>query len=136
VDAWAGNPSVAFVEGESGMGKSTLLSKFLGHVASARILRAGGDEAEMLMPYGLIEQIVEGAGTGSVAGMKVLGSSIDADTDPLAVGSELLELLGFLQSDCPVVLAIDDLHWADSRPRPKPSSSRSDGCKAIKCSPS
>jgi DNA-binding CsgD family transcriptional regulator/tetratricopeptide (TPR) repeat protein len=114
IRAYDGNPSIAFIEGEAGIGKSTLLSQFVGGISGALVLRAGGDESEMLMSYGLVEQILRGAVGANRARRDELPPSIDAGTDPLAVGSRLVELLGSLQSTCPVVLAIDDLHWADA----------------------
>ena len=99
--ARAGQPQVVYVEGEAGAGKSTLLSRFLGSVSDAVVLRAGGDEAETLLAYGVVDQLP-------------LGTSTEPGADPLAVGALLLDLLDRLQADDQVVVfAIDDLHWAD-----------------------
>ena len=63
--------------------------------------RAGGDEDEMLLSYGVVDQLEPGTSRGPA-------------TDPMAVGAALLDLLDQLQSDGRVVvLAIDDLHWVD-----------------------
>lgn len=96
-----GFPQVVHLEGDAGSGKSTLLSRFLGSLSDVVVLHAGGDEDEMLLSYGLIDQLEPGTPT-------------EASTDPMAVGAQLLELLDRLQSDGQVVvLTIDDLQWAD-----------------------
>jgi AAA ATPase domain len=96
-----GQPQVVYVEGEPGGGKSTLLSRFLGSLADAVILQVGGDEAETLLSYGVIDQLQPGVLT-------------EPGTDPLAVGVRLLDLFDRLQSGGQVVvLAIDDLQWVD-----------------------
>jgi hypothetical protein len=55
--AGMGHPQVVYVEGEAGGGKSTLLSRFLGSLPNAVILQVGGDEAEMLLSYGIVDQL-------------------------------------------------------------------------------
>jgi hypothetical protein len=96
-----GRPQVVYVEGEAGGGKSTLLSRFLGSLADAVVLQVGGDEAETLLSYGVIDQLQPGVLT-------------EPGTDPMAVGARLLDLFDRLQSGGQVaVLALDDLQWAD-----------------------
>jgi DNA-binding CsgD family transcriptional regulator len=100
-DAQLGRPQVVFVEAGAGAGKSTLLSQFLGSLANAVVLEVGGDEAETLLPYGVIDQLKHGTLT-------------EPGTDPMAVGARLVDLLDQLQSEGQVVvLAIDDAQWAD-----------------------
>jgi DNA-binding CsgD family transcriptional regulator/tetratricopeptide (TPR) repeat protein len=114
-EARAGKPRLALVEGEAGMGKSTLLSHVVGQLASSHLLRAGGDEAEMLLPYGIVDQLARHAGPEALAGLSLIGSELRGDLDPLAVGAELVGLLGNLQIDNElVVLVVDDLHWVDA----------------------
>jgi DNA-binding CsgD family transcriptional regulator len=99
--AGKGHPQVIYVEGEAGAGKSTLLSRFLGSLPDAVVLAVGGDEAETLLSYGIIDQLQPGAMT-------------EPGSDPMAAGARLLDLLDRLQAGGQVVvLAIDDLQWAD-----------------------
>lgn len=56
-----GQPRVVSIEGEAGIGKSSLLGQFAQELESAGILRASGDEAESLLPYGMIGQLVASA---------------------------------------------------------------------------
>jgi DNA-binding CsgD family transcriptional regulator len=96
-----GHPQIVHLEGEAGSGKSTLLARFLGSLSDVVLLLAGGDEDEMLLSYGVVDQLEP-------------GTSTEPATDPMAVGARLLELLDRLQSDGrAVVLTIDDLQWAD-----------------------
>jgi DNA-binding CsgD family transcriptional regulator len=96
-----GHPQVVYVEGEAGGGKSTLLSRFLGSLPDAVVLEVGGDEAETFLSYGIMDQLQPGTLT-------------DPGTDPMAAGARLLDLLDRLQAAGQVVvLAVDDLHWAD-----------------------
>jgi hypothetical protein len=99
--AGTGQPQVVYVEGDAGGGKSTLLSEFLGSRPDAVVLDVGGDEDETLLSYGVIDQLRPGTLT-------------DPGTDPMAVGAWLLDLLDRRQAGGRVVvLAIDDLQWAD-----------------------
>jgi DNA-binding CsgD family transcriptional regulator len=99
--ARTGQPQVVFVEGEAGGGKSTLLSQFLGSLTNAAVLEVTGDEAETLLPYGIIDQLRPGIVT-------------EPGTDPMAIGARLLDLLDQLQAGGQVVvLVLDDLQWAD-----------------------
>ncbi|MGD0603070.1 MAG: AAA family ATPase [Streptosporangiaceae bacterium] len=96
-----GHPQVVYVEGEAGGGKSTLLSVFLGSLPNAAVLEVSGDEAETLLSYGIIDQLQPGTLT-------------EPGTDPMAAGAQLLDLLDRRQAGGQVVvLAIDDLQWAD-----------------------
>ena len=96
-----GHPQIIHLEGEAGSGKSMLLARFLGSLSDVVLLQAGGDEDEMLLSYGVVDQLEP-------------GTSREPATDPMAVGAALLDLLDQLQSDGRVVVvAIDDLQWAD-----------------------
>ena len=101
VAARRGDPQVVYVEGDAGAGKSSLLSHFLRSVSDAVVVEVGGDEAETLLPYGLVDQLDPGAVT-------------EPGTDPMAVGARLVQLFDRLQDEAQVVVvAIDDLQWVD-----------------------
>jgi len=60
-EARGGHPKVVLVEGEAGIGKSSLLTRFAAGLADAAVVRASGDEAERLVPYGIVGQLVASA---------------------------------------------------------------------------
>ena len=110
--ATRGQPKVVLVEGEAGIGKSTLLARFASGLADAAVLRASGDEAELLLPYGVVGQLVacaRGAGGGPPG---LLAGDLSGGVHPLAVGADLVAWLG--QFPRMVLAMIDDLHWADA----------------------
>jgi hypothetical protein len=108
-----GHPRVMLVEGEAGIGKSSLLAQFASRLADAAVLRASGEEAELLVPYGIVGQLVASARAGGRP-PGLLASELSGAVDPLAVGAELVMWLGQVGRGRGMVLAvIDDLHWAD-----------------------
>ncbi len=96
-----GHPQVVFVEAEAGSGKSTLLSWFLALHPDVIALSTSGDEAETLLSFGVMDQLLPGALT-------------EPGADPMGVGAQLVDFLDQLQNgDKAIVLTIDDVQWAD-----------------------
>ena len=56
-----GEPRVVLIQGEAGFGKSSLVAEFLGSEHGGPVISASGDEAEALLPYGLVQQLAAGA---------------------------------------------------------------------------
>ena len=108
-----GQPRVVLVEGEAGAGKSSLLARFAAGLAGATVLRAGGDEAELLLPYGIVGQLVASArGAGGRPGL--LAAELSDGVDPLAVGADLVMWLGqCCRGQQMALVLVDDLQWAD-----------------------
>jgi DNA-binding CsgD family transcriptional regulator len=113
--ARASQPQAVLIEGEAGIGKSSLLAKLGASLGDARVLRASGAEDESHLAYGLVAQIVAaGRGVGGRPS-KLLASGLNDGVDPLSAGPELLGLLDTIgRGGELVVLLVDDLHWADT----------------------
>ena len=91
------------------MGKSSLLSHFAAAHPEACALQASGDQAEMLLAWGLADQLLAGAGAAaterSAQGRAVRGK----DSGEVAVGAQLVAALGDLQAgDRLVAVVVDD----------------------------
>lgn len=109
--ALAGQGGVVFVTGEAGLGKSTVLSRAR---ASAEqmgfgIAGARGDAMENSLPFGFLMQAFHAEG-GLDLGER------EADESPDARASRFYEALKWLErsSVAPLLLALDDAHWADA----------------------
>jgi DNA-binding CsgD family transcriptional regulator len=119
---------VVMLEGGAGIGKTALLDAcckragVLGH----RVLRGRGSELESDFPFGLVRQLfdrtvaAEGADllTGPAAGAApllggVAPSSVTADDATFAVMHGLYWVAANLTARGPVLVAVDDAHWAD-----------------------
>jgi DNA-binding NarL/FixJ family response regulator len=144
-DAAAGRPSLAFVAGESGVGKSRLLAELDARVTAAGALVLAGDCVELgagELPYAPIvaalRPLVRDGGADALARLPpALRAELAAVVPGLgaipasraAPGSEppgaaqgrlfeaLLALVGELATRAPLVLVVEDLHWADSSTR-------------------
>jgi DNA-binding CsgD family transcriptional regulator/tetratricopeptide (TPR) repeat protein len=108
----AGQPRVVLVDGEPGIGKTALIRRFLSG-ADALVLHASGDEAEADLPFAVLDQLLRGVTAELPAGLASLVSPDRITLDPVIAGSALVDLVGELQVDQPVIAVIDDLHWAD-----------------------
>ena len=140
-DASAGRPSLAFIAGESGVGKTRLLKELErnafaagGRVISGDCVSLGEDE----LPYAPIvaalrsltrdgDPVLDELGPATRAGLASLlpelaepNAQAAGDRDDPAQGrvfEALLTLLDRLGRDAPVLLGIEDLHWADASTR-------------------
>jgi DNA-binding CsgD family transcriptional regulator/tetratricopeptide (TPR) repeat protein len=120
--ARASDPQVVLIEGEAGVGKSSLISEFFAGQPGVRVVAASGEQAEALLPYGLVDQLTAEAvaiSAGALAGLQLLSDGLADDADPLKVGAEVLGLISSLQGGETVAVAIEDLQWVD------PASARS-----------
>lgn len=145
--AQAGDAGAVFIGGESGVGKTRLVMEFerLALAAEARFLvggcvDVGGSELPYAPLLGALRMLVAGVEAGVLAEMigasggelgrllPELGVGPEAATsrassdavDPMAQSrlfEGLLGLLGRAGHEAPVVLVIEDLHWADPSTR-------------------
>jgi hypothetical protein len=59
--ARTGEPQVVLVQGEAGIGKSSLIFEFAGSQPGVPAIVASGEAAEAALPYGVVRQLAAGA---------------------------------------------------------------------------
>ena len=135
-EAAEGRPSLALVGGDSGVGKSRLADELIRHAreAGARVL--AGDCVELgedELPYAPLLTALRPLVRDGDPALDALAPSLRAALDAILPGlgeqtssgdatqsrvfEALLTVLDGLGQDDPVLLVIDDLHWADSSTR-------------------
>jgi DNA-binding CsgD family transcriptional regulator len=135
--AQEGHGSLLVVEGPAGIGKSALIgaARALSDAAGARTLRARGGELERDFAFGVVRQLLEPAlaeipararddllqGPAGVAGRllglpgaRSDGGEAAASDASFTVLHGLYWLCANLSGDRPLVLTVDDAHWADA----------------------
>ena len=133
-------PSVILVGGEAGVGKSRLVKEFTARAqgAGTRVLTGGcvelGTDGLPFAPFtAVLRELVRELGADGVAGLLPSGVTRDfarllpefgtatAETGDIVARARLFEqmlaLLERLADDQPVVLVIEDAHWADRSSR-------------------
>ncbi|MFG2441045.1 AAA family ATPase [Streptomyces sp. NPDC048508] len=129
-----GRGAFVVVEGPAGIGKSRLLQEAAaaGRKAGGRVLTARGTEMERAFPMGLVQQLFESLVVGAtpqqrerwLAGaaeqaLTVIGLADRGTTEGSLVGDfAVLHGLYWLTAnacqDQPLILIVDDAHWADA----------------------
>ncbi len=116
-DAVAGRPQVVQIQGPAGIGKTALIERFLrdpGSTPPPVVVRASGEESESLFALGVVEQLARSAGGAGRALLEAVSAGAAARVeDPVTVGIRILDLLDRIEGPTPVVLLLDDAHWAD-----------------------
>jgi DNA-binding CsgD family transcriptional regulator/tetratricopeptide (TPR) repeat protein len=122
----AGQGATALVEGPPGIGKTALLAAAAEHAKSLgiRVITAVGGELEQDMPFAIVRQLFEPAlrnlpgdllaGAAGIAA-PVFRPQEDQHTPPVLgdVVHGLYWLCANLTEDAPLLLVVDDVHWAD-----------------------
>jgi ATP/maltotriose-dependent transcriptional regulator MalT len=108
----AGEPRLVLVGGPAGIGKTALARHFLRRRSSPSLLTATCDELEANVPFAVIDQLT--ATQPSRRRSEATAASADRPLDPLAAGQRLLARVGAYERDGPLVVLVDDAHWADS----------------------
>ncbi len=94
-------PSVVWIEGDAGWGKTALLRHALRDLPQDfTVVTAEADEFASELSFNVLEQL-----------------GVRQATAVFPAGLELLEYLGRLQSAGPVAVVVEDLHWADPESR-------------------
>jgi AAA ATPase domain len=108
----AGQPWLVAVEGDPGVGKTTLARRCLAQASGLKVLSARADQAETDLDFGVIDQLLRAA--GDAVPMVTSTGGAGAAVSSFAVGARLLEVVGGQQATG-VAVVIDDLQWADRR---------------------
>jgi DNA-binding CsgD family transcriptional regulator/tetratricopeptide (TPR) repeat protein len=119
-----GRGGVAWVEGEPGIGKSTLVAEGLAGAAGlgCAVLRGAGDPLRAGFPLGVMLECLgvdgrsAGGERGEIAGLlrgEGAGGLVPAGNAVAAAAERVLVLVDRLCAVSPVVLVVDDLQWAD-----------------------
>jgi ATP/maltotriose-dependent transcriptional regulator MalT len=135
-----GRPAAVLVGGEAGIGKSRLVSEFAerarrdgGRVLTGGCLELGADGLPFAPFSAVLRELVRDLGADGVAGLLPGGSarelarllpefgepteSVDAGTARARLFEQMLTLLERLAERGPLVLLIEDAHWADQSTR-------------------
>ena len=120
--AVGGHGTLVLVQGPAGIGKTTMLraacAEATGH--GMRVLTARGLAFEQGFPYGIVRQLLEPArvADGPAQWDALLdgaaGADAPADAAPHTTLHGLYWLTANLAAREPLVLAVDDAHWADA----------------------
>jgi DNA-binding CsgD family transcriptional regulator len=106
-------PGLVVVEGPAGIGKTALVRQFIRVAGELCVLSASGDEAEVTLCMGLIDQIIRLPPSAVALPHTPVPQDGARLVEPLSVGAAVLDLLGELQRIGTVLIVIDDAHWAD-----------------------
>jgi DNA-binding CsgD family transcriptional regulator len=132
-DARSGKGGLLVVEGAAGLGKTRLLEAARAAAADLRVLTARGTELERDYPFALVRQLFEPLLSamgdplaaelfeGPAAAARGALGLVDDGAPPMrssngsfAVLHGLYWLTAALSERSPLLLAVDDLHWADA----------------------
>jgi ATP/maltotriose-dependent transcriptional regulator MalT len=135
--ATAGEPGFIALSGEPGIGKTRLLAELADAASEREMLALQGSAAEFErdLPFGLLVDALDaylealdpaaferlatdrlGELAGVFPSLRALGTSLDQPTtasERFRVHGAIRELLERLAARAPVLLTLDDLHWAD-----------------------
>jgi DNA-binding CsgD family transcriptional regulator len=124
-EAAAGNGELLFLAGEAGIGKSRLLREVIGRARAAgfAVVSAGASPGDSEVAAGLLNDLAAElrrypatAAAGARIGerLRAVAGAGDADRQRRLLVTDLTEMVeAVAASPVPVLVALEDLHWAD-----------------------
>lgn len=121
LDALPGRGAALLLGGDPGIGRSTLLD-YAATRSRARVLRTRGVEAEVVLPYSVLGDLLLPLRTYFAALPPCQGRALEAslaladasaEPNPYAVCAATLGVLTAAAETDPLVLLVDDVQWAD-----------------------
>jgi DNA-binding CsgD family transcriptional regulator len=126
LDVRAGQAAVLLIEGEAGIGKSRLVQSLMGEASAARavVFRGEAHPFESTHPFGVVADALGLRRRSPDPRRAMIGSLLAGNADGQAAGGgtpdlryqiveEILDLVEASCAEHPVVLVLEDLHWAD-----------------------
>lgn len=120
-DARAGQGRVVLVEGDAGLGKTRLVEHFTGQASGVRVLAGGGIPLAADVPYAPMIEVFRAlaalyppARDGLLPRGQPAGAGAPGPARLLSLAAEALRAVA---GQVPVVVVVEDLHWADASTR-------------------
>ena len=104
---------VVLVEGEAGIGKTSFLAEALAARAGVRVVHARADELDGIRPFGALVDALECRRSSADPLCAEIAQLIDEAAAEFRIVQRFSERIERLALEGPLVVAIDDLQWAD-----------------------
>ncbi|WP_310306634.1 helix-turn-helix transcriptional regulator [Nocardioides marmoribigeumensis] len=119
--ARAGHGSALLLQGQPGVGKSTLLDDAVAAAEGITVLRTRGVESEAPLPFAALHRLLrpvlsqlEGIPTRQADALRAaFGETAEDVADRHLVFLATLSLISVVAEDQPVLAVVDDAHWLD-----------------------
>ncbi|HEV8537123.1 MAG TPA: AAA family ATPase [Candidatus Limnocylindria bacterium] len=109
----AGRGHTALISGEAGVGKTALVHQFVrqAHTVGARVFSGECTEIDARRPFGPFVDIARAA--NRMATLPVASPDLAGEADRYRLYAAFTTLLADLARERPIIIVIEDLHWAD-----------------------
>ena len=104
---------MVLVEGEAGIGKTRFLAEVLAEPAGFRVVHARADELDGKRPFGSLVDALDCRRSSADPVSAEIARLIDEAAAEFRIVQRVSELLEHMALEGPLVVAIDDLQWAD-----------------------
>ncbi|MHB8264062.1 MAG: helix-turn-helix transcriptional regulator [Acidimicrobiales bacterium] len=107
--ARTGTSMAVFIVADPGFGKTTVLEQLEALATGFTVLKASCSESEAMLPFGLLNSLMNRFGWAVSRSRREDLSSVDARI------ARYLDFMGWIgeQAQSPLLICVDDLHWSD-----------------------